>query len=38
MEWMEWVKDADMRVFRTQGIVSVDASTLMSIASFPQVG
>jgi hypothetical protein len=32
MEWMEWVEDADMRVFRAQGIVSVDAFTRMSIA------
>jgi len=38
MEWMEWVEDEDMRVFRTQGIVSVDACIPTFIARFRSVG
>src|ERR1700751_3277805 len=35
MERMEWIEDLDGRVFYAQGIVSVDASILISISSFP---
>jgi hypothetical protein len=34
MEWVERVENLDMRVFRAQGIVSVDGIIPMSTASF----
>jgi len=32
MEWVEWIDDLDMRVFRAQGIVGVDGIILTSTA------